>query len=169
MAKSLKLTPADYDRIDLLSGIDKSTDQFYTVVTHRVRGQAIRSIHLFARQPTPAEVTKFEDTASKVKVRGRKTEFEGSQAKAFRHLYDALILRAFDVPTGFKIIGSVPDDVNAYRPGLGLSREECIEKVPVVVKREALRDAMGEVYSEARVNEMEGDDEEIKGESKEDD
>lgn len=168
MAKSLKLTPEDYDRIDKLVGLDKSSEQFYTVVTHRMRGRVYRSFHLFARQPTPAEVTKFEDTASKVKMRGRKTEFEGSQAKAFRHLYDLLILRAYDVPVGFKILGEIPDDATTFDPTLGLTREQAIEKVPVVTKREALRDAMGEVYSEARINELEGEDEDVKGDKEDD-
>lgn len=168
MAKSLKLTPEQYDLIDKVVGLDKTSEQYYTVVTHRLRGRVIRSFHLFARQPTPAEVTKFEDTASKVKVRGRKTEFEGSSAKAFRHLYDLLILRAYNVVSGLRILGEIPDDQTVYDPALGLTREQCIEKVPVVVKREALRDSMGEVYSEARINEMEGEDDEVKGDKEDD-
>lgn len=170
MAKSrLSLTPEDYARIDKLVGIDPNSDQFYTVVTTKQRGKAIRSIHVFARQPTPQEVTKFEDVASKVKVRGRKTEFEGSQAKAFRHLYDALILRAYDVPSGFRILGEIPDGQKEFNPSLGLTREEAIEKVSTVIKREALRDSMGEVYSEARLSEAEGDEDEVKGDDQEDD
>jgi hypothetical protein len=168
VAKSLKLTPEQYGLIDRIVGIDLNSEQFYTVVTHRSRGQVVRSFHLFARQPTPTEVTKFEDTASKVKVRGRKTEFEGSQSKAFRHLYDALIVRAYNVVSGFKILGEVPDDQKTYDPSLGLNREQAIIQVPIVVKREALRDAMGEVYSEARILELEGEDDDVKGDKEDD-
>lgn len=169
MAKSkLTLTPEDYTRIDKLTGIEPSSDQFYTVVTTKQRGRAIRSIHVFSRMPTPQEVTKFEDVASKVKVRGRKTEFEGSAAKAFRHLYDALILRAYDVPSGFRILGEIPEGTTEFDPKLGLSREQAIEKVPTVIKREALRDSMSETYSEARLIENEGDEEDVKDATEDD-
>jgi hypothetical protein len=101
-------------------------------------------------------------------VRGRKTEFEGSQAKAFRHLYDALVLRAYDVPSGFRILGEIPEGATKYDPTWGLTREQAIEKVPTVIKREALRDAMSETYSEARLAENEGEDEEVKDSTEDD-
>jgi len=168
----LVLRQEDYARIDRIVGLQPG--EFYTVVTHRIRDRFVRSIHVFAREPNQQEMTAFEDTASRVKVKGRKTEFEGSQTKAFRHLYDALIIRAYDVVSGFTILGEIkldpkgdptPDPVTGR---VGLNKEEAIAQVPLVTKREALRDRVGEVYSEARIAELEGEDEEVKDEKEDD-
>lgn len=173
MGSKLLLKPDDYARIDRY--VNLQPGEHYTVVTHRIRGKFRRSIHVFAREPNQAELTAFEDTSSKVRVRGRRTEFEGSQAKAFAHLYDTLILRAYDVPNGFSIVGEINLDehdnpIPDPKTGrVGLNKEEAIRQVGLVTKREALRDAVSEVYSEGRLAEMEGEDDEVDDKSKEGD
>jgi hypothetical protein len=167
MATKLRLKPEDYEKIDTIVGL--TGDEYYSVVTHRVRGRWIRSIHVFARQPMTKELTEFENTVSRLKVRGNRTEVEGSQLLAAKHLYDALISRAYDVPVGWQIRGEVAvDEVGHITTGTPLNREMAVKLVPMTTKREALRDTFGEVYSEARVAEMEGEDEEVKSDTEED-
>jgi|PlaIllAssembly_1097288.scaffolds.fasta_scaffold19329_3 hypothetical protein len=167
MATKLRLKPEDYEKIDRIVGL--SGEEYYSVVTHRVRGKWIRSIHVFARQPMTKELTEYENTASRIKMKGNRTEVEGSQLLAAKHLYDALISRAYDVPVGWKIYGEVDvDETGAVKSGKPLDRPEAVKTVPATIKREALRDTFGEVYSEARVAEMEGEDEEVKGDKEED-
>lgn len=165
MPSKLKLTPEDYDRLDKL--VNRQGTEYYSIVTTKLRGKFVRSVHVFARQPMTKELTQFENTASKVKIRGQRTDVEGSQILAYKHLYDALIARAYDVPVGWQIHGDAKPDEQGVAQG-GLSREQAIEIVPTLLKREALRDVIGESYSEARIDEMVGDDEEVHGQKGED-
>lgn len=159
---SLQLSPKDYERIDRTVGL--TGDEYYAVVSHRVRGRWLRSIHVFARPPMKKELIEYENAASRIKVRGRKTEFEGSQLTAASRLYDALISRVYDVPVGWRIYGEVTvDDQGRILKGAPLSREQAIEMVPATIKREAIRDSIGEMYSEARIADLEGEDEEFRG------
>lgn len=139
----------------------KDTEE-YSVVTHRVHGEWKRSIHVFARLPTTKELTDYENKASKVKFRGAgKAEVEGGAAVAAETLYNKLVDRVYDLPIGTRIYGEVTLE-NGVRSGKPLSGEDARGKVPVLVKREALRDFVGEVYSESRLAEREGDEDEVK-------
>jgi hypothetical protein len=131
MASKLVLKPEDYDTID--QKVALTGDEFYAVVTTRFRGQLVRSIHVFARQPMPSELVKYENTASRIKVRGSRTDVEGTQIGASYELYKSLIARAYDVPVGTKIVAQ-------------MDARTAIERV-----REALRDALGEHFSEGRI------------------
>ncbi len=161
MAVKLKLTASDYDDIDKLTG--RTEDEFYSVVTSKVRGQWVRSFHVFSRQPTTKELTEFESTSSKLKMRGQRTDVEGSQLTAFKDLYNHLIARAYNVAVGWKIIGEVKPGPDGKLVGTPLSREEARGQVPAIMKREALRDVMSEHYSESRVDDLEGDEPEVRG------
>lgn len=159
------LTRTDYERIEQLCAVTDPED--YAVVTSRQRGLLVRSIHVFARQPMTKELTEYENTSSKVKFRGNKAEVEGSQLLAAKHLYDHLILRAYTVPVGSrKILGDVEVDKDGkVIRGKPLNREESITHVPVMLKREAVRDMVAQHWSAGQLIEMEGDDEEIRGET----
>lgn len=165
MAKRLSLKPEDYDRLDKIVG--RTGNEYYSVVTHKMRGRYVRSIHVFHRQPSTKELVHYEQTLSKLRMRGNRTDVEGSQTLAAKDLYNALIVRAYDVPVGWQILGEITLDKDGVTlvSGKPLTREEAIEHVPPMIKREAVRDAVGEHYSESRVSEMEGDDDEVKGEA----
>ncbi len=160
MAKSLRLKSDDYKRIDEF--VKPVGEEYYTVVTTALRGQYIRSIHVFSRQPMTKEMTEFENTASRMKFKGSRAELEGSQLLAYKRLYDLLIVRAYDVPVGMTIYGETKTDdkgvVSSVNP---LNAEDARRLVPLVMKREALRDSMDHM-SENRVAEDEGE-EEVKG------
>ena len=162
----LVLKREDYERIEKLCNIQDSED--YAVVTTRQKGLIIRSIHVFARQPMTQEITEYENTASKVRFRGNKAEVEGSQTLAAKHLYDHLIARAYDVPNGRRIMGEIKVDKDGKPVGKPLSREEARRDVPVLLKREAIRDMVAQHWSAGQLIDMEGEEEEIKGEQEED-
>ena len=160
MAKSLRLKSDDYKRIDQV--VSPKGDEYYTVVTTALRGQYIRSIHVFSRQPMTKEMTEFENTASRMKFKGTRAELEGSQLLAYKKLYDALIVRAYDVPVGMSIHGeTVTDEHGKVISSNPLNADDARRLVPLVMKREALRDSMDHM-SENRVVEDEGEDE-VKG------
>ncbi len=164
MPKSkLVLTRDDYARIE--KSCNLKGDEDYAVVTTRHKGLIVRSIHVFARQPMTKELTEYENTASKVKFKGNRAEVEGSQLLAAKHLYDHLIARAYDVPVGRAILGEIKEDGE----GTPLTREEAIAKVPVMIKREAVRDMVAQHWSSGQLIDMEGDDdEEVHGDKEED-
>lgn len=147
-----RMTADDYEKIEKAAGI--KGDEGYSVVFHKFRARWYRSVHVFARQPTTQDITQYEDIASKVKFRGSRAEVEGSQTLASKKLYDRLIDRVYDLPVGLKVLGE-------FGKGGPLSRDEAIDKVPVLVKREAIRDFIGEVYSAARMDEAEGGSDEV--------
>jgi len=162
----LVLKKEDYTRIEVLCAIKDQED--YAVVTTRQKGVIIRSIHVFARQPMTKEITEYENTASKVKFRGNKAEVEGSQTLAAKHLYDHLISRAYDVPVGRQILGEITTDESGASTGRPLTRDEAIAQVPVLLKREAIRDMVGQHWSAGQLIEMEGEDEEVRGDKGDD-
>lgn len=162
----LVLKKEDYARIEKLCAIGDKED--YAVVTTRQKGLIIRSIHVFSRQPMTKEITEYENTASKVKFRGNKAEVEGSQTLAAKHLYDHLIDRAYDVPVGRQVLGAIDMNDAGEMIGKPLNREEAKEKVPVLLKREAIRDMVGQHWSAGQLVEMEGDEEEVKGDTEDD-
>ena len=162
----LVLKREDYERIEKLCNVQDHED--YAVVTSRQKGLIVRSIHVFARQPMTQEITEYENTASKVRFRGNKAEVEGSQTLAAKHLYDHLIARAYDVPDGRRILGEIKIEKDGSSTGKPLSREEAKAKVPVLLKREAIRDMVAQHWSAGQLIDMEGEEEEIKGEQEED-
>ncbi len=168
MPKSkLVLSREDYARIEKMCDLKGEED--YAVVTTRHKGMIIRSIHVFARQPMTKELTEYENTASKVKFKGNRAEVEGSQLTAAKHLYDHLISRAYDVPVGRFILGELKESDDGKMVGTPLQREDAIAKVPVLIKREAVRDMVAQHWSSGQLVEMEGDDdEEVKGDTEED-
>lgn len=156
MPSKLLLRKVDHDKIQKIVKLQGEED--YAVVTHRVHGEWKRSIHVFDRLPTTKEMTDYEDTASRVKFKGQnKAVIEGSQVQASSVLYNKIINRVYDLPLGNRMFGEVNED-GTGRP---LNSKEATDRVPSLVKREALRDFIGEVYSESRLAEREGDDEEI--------
>lgn len=148
MAKaSLRLKPEDYDKIDAM--VNLKGEEYYSVVTTPFRGKFIRSIHVFHRQPKTTELIAFESLSTKIRIRGNRTDFEGSPLEANIRLYNTLIARAYDVPVGNKILGE----------GTPLDVSEASKFVPDVMKRRALADALGNHFSESQVSEMADDDE----------
>lgn len=144
---TLRLKPEDYDQIDQQVGL--KDDEFYAVVTTPFRGRFVRSIHVFHRQPTEKELLAFENLSSKIRIRGNRTDFEGSPLEAFARLYNALISRAYDVPVGSKILGE----------GTPLDKYEAQRLVPTMMKRRALNDTVGTHMSESQVTDMEEENE----------
>jgi len=139
-----KMSKEDFNKIETACEI-KDTEE-YSVVWHKVKGQWLRSIHVFERQPMTSELTKYEDIVSKVKVKGQKVTMEGSQVSGAKYLYDLLVQRVYDLPLGRKVIPQ-------------LNGSDAAKTVLPLVKREAIRDFIGEVYSDARMNDIEGDEE----------
>lgn len=153
------LKDEDYAAIDAF--LDLPDQQFYAVVTTKQRNKWVRSFHVFARQPTPKELVEYEQTVSRIKFRGNRTDLEGSQLTAARHLYDLLIEKVYNVPYNNRtILAELKTDPNTGRfvETKPLGREEARQYVSPMIKRAALRDAMGEHYSEAQVAEQDGDD-----------
>lgn len=146
---TLRLRPEDYDHIDQQVKLDADAGEFYAVVTTPFRGRYVRSIHVFNRQPTEKELLAFENLSSKIRIRGNRTDFEGSPLEAYTRLYNKLISRVYDVPVGSKIYGE----------GTPLDREDAQRLVPTMMKRRALNDTVGTHLSESMVTEQEEDNE----------
>lgn len=154
MAKaSLRLKPEDYDRIDEI--VKPTGEEFYAVVTTPFRGRYVRSIHVFARQPNEKELLAFENLSSKIRIRGNRTDFEGSPLEAHARLYNKLIARVYDLPVGNRILGEIKPDGS----GKPLDNSEAQKHVPTMMKRRALNDTLGTHLSESMVTEMEEDSE----------
>lgn len=148
MAKAtLRLKPEDYDQIDRQVGL--KDEEFYAVVTTPHRGKFVRSIHVFGRQPNEKELLAFENLSSKIRIRGNRTDFEGSPLEAFARLYNLLIVRVYDVPVGSRILGE----------GTPLDKYEAQRMVPTMMKRRALNDTVGTHMSESQVTDMEEENE----------
>lgn len=147
-----KLREEDYAKIDAI--VKPTPDEGYAVVWHKLYGKWYRSVHVFARQPSTKEVQEYENTASKLRFRSNRAEVEGSQVVAAKQLYDRLIARVYDLPVGRRVLGE----------GTPLSRDQAVELVPVLVKREAIREFTGEVYAASRLAEEEGETAELASE-----
>jgi len=142
-----KLTRDDHAQIQDKCRVDGERGEDYAAVFQKGKGFGQWSIHVFNRHPTQKEIDTYEQTASRLKFKGQKAQIEGSQILAAVTLYNVLIDRAFDVLTGLKSHDEL---------GTELARA----KVPPLVKREAVRQLIGEVYSESRLAEAEGGDDE---------
>lgn len=141
-----KISPEEWQRIS--DTVNPRDDEGVSVVWHKIRGRWFRSVHVFQRTPSTKEIAQFENTASRLKFKGTKAEVEGSQITAAVKLYDTLIDRVYDLPkqNGMGVVADL------------LPRERAAELVPPMVKREALRDFTGEVYSASRMAEDEEDE-----------
>jgi hypothetical protein len=139
MAKDPRLvTRADHERIQ--SKISLAPNEDYAVTVQKGKGFWVKTTHVFERRPSQGEINAYEQTASRLKWRGNKAEMEGSQINAAVELYNKVISRAFDVLVGMKVVDK-------------LDRERAREKVDPLVKREAIRELIGEVYSASRMEE----------------
>lgn len=148
MPKILILKPSDYEQIE--SKINLVGDEDYSVIAQRRLNKVYYSIHVFARQPSTKEMVEYEETTSRLKFRGTRAEIEGSQVLASKRLYDVLIVRAYDVLVNRQVIET-------------LDRATAIEKVPILVKREAVRDFIGNVQSASSLAEDEGEETTVSG------
>jgi len=159
MAKaSLRLKPEDYDRIDAV--VPPKGDEYYTVVTTPFRGRYIRSIHVFHRQPTTKELLAFESLSTKIRIRGNRTDFDGSPLEAHVRLYNTLISRVYDVPVGNTVMGRVVDDAGRpIKDGRPLDVAEASKYVPDMMKRRALSDVLGNHITESQATEIADEEE----------
>lgn len=167
MASKLVLSKGDHEKIQEMVNLQNEED--YAVVTHRIHGEWKRSIHVFTRLPSTKELTVYENSASKMKFRaGGQAEIQGGSVEAAGILYNKLVTRVYDLPIGNRVFGEVTVNSDGSTSGSPLERNSAIDKVPPLVKREALRDFIGEVYSESRIAEKQGDDDEVKEKSEDD-
>lgn len=144
------ITKQDHETIQQKCDIDGEKGEDYAVVLQRGKGFWIKSIHVFSRHPTTKEINDYEQTASRLKFKGQKAQVEGSAINAAVAIYNVLVARSYDVLIGLKEHAQLDAE---------LSRA----KVPPMVKREAIRDLIAEVYSASRMAEMEGEDDEVLG------
>lgn len=141
------LTREDHAKIQSACKLDANKGEDYAAVFVRGKGFGQWSIHVVTRQPTQKEIDSYEQTASRLKFKGQKAQIEGSQIVAAATLYNAIIARSYDVLVGLKS----HDELNA---------EQSRAIVPSLVKREAVRQLVGEVYGESRLAEQEGAEDE---------
>ena len=151
------LRTEDYQKIEAAVGLKDEED--YVVLAHKRHNTISFSTHVFARLPTAKELVKYEETSSRLKFRGNRAEIEGSSITAAVTLYDLLIDRAYDVPVGRRVFGE-------QGKGGPLDRDKAKAIVPVMYKREAIREFVGSVQSATSLAESE-EEAEVKG--KEDD
>lgn len=133
------VTRADHATIQAKIHLQGNED--YAVTVQKGKGYWIKSVHVFERRPMQSEINEYEQTASRLKWRGNKAEMEGSQINAGVNLYNRLIARAYDVQVG--PVKTLPEvDAAGARA-----------HVDPLVKREAIRELIGEVYSATRMEE----------------
>jgi len=144
--KGSVLKSEDYERIE--ASVKLTGQEDFVVCVHKRHNKLSFSIHVFERQPMTQEVLAYEETASKMKFRGTKAEMDGSQVLASSNLYNKLIARVYDLP-----VGRVVHDQ--------LDRAAAVQLVPVLVKREAIRDFVGGVISANQLAENEGTEAEM--------
>lgn len=141
--KKRVLTRDDHTLIQQRCQINPESNENYAAVLQKGKGFFKWSIHVFRHDPTMTQINKYEQTASRVEFKGQKARIEGSQIEAAVELYDKIIDRAYDIMRGLKTHEQ-------------LNREEAQKLVPPLVKREAIREMVGEVYSASRMEEIEG-------------
>lgn len=150
------LTTADHQQIQEKARINIDGGENYAPVIQKNKGVFQWSIHVFQREATLGEINAYEQIASRVEFKGQKAQIKGSQIEAATRLYNRLVARSFDVVVGLKTYDE-------------LDREASIKTVPPLVKREAIRELLGEVYSASRMEEIEGDREDGRDPDKDED
>lgn len=139
------ITRHEHEIIQTKCSINADKGEDYAVVLQKGKGYWVKSVHVFHRHPTTKQINAYEQTASRLKFKGQKASVEGSQIDAAVQLYNELIDRAYDVLLGLKTAEHLPT-------------EQARAVVPPLVKREAIRELIGEVYSASRMAENEGED-----------
>lgn len=142
MPNPKRLRTEDYEQIEAKVNLTGTED--FVVVSQQRHNKVNFSVHVFARQPMTKELTKYEETSSRMKLKGTRAELEGSPLLAARDLYNVLIARAYDVRVGRKLVEE-------------LSADEAKELVPQLVKRAAIREFLGGVEGASEAAEDEGD------------
>ncbi len=144
MAKSdpRRVSRADHDLIQSRAKIQGDED--YSVTVQKAKGFWVKTVHVFNRRPMLKEINDYEQTAGKVKFKGQNAELQGSQINAAFTLYNTLINRTYDVLVGVKVIEGPLDRVASQK------------QVDPLIKREAIRELIGEVYSATRMEESLG-------------
>lgn len=144
--KSTILKSEDYEKIE--KSVNLTGQEDFVVCVHKRHNKIAFSVHVFERQPSTKEIVAYEETASKMRFKGTKAEIEGSAVLASKNLYDRLIARVYDLPIGRETHKT-------------LDRENAVRMVPVLVKREAVRDFVGGVISANQLAENEGTEGEL--------
>lgn len=145
---NLRLTPEQYKKIE--DGIYLTGTEDYVVVVQKRHGQVRYGVHVFERQPSTKEMVKYEETASRVKYRGSRAEVEGSPLLAAKSLYDLLIARAYDIQVGRQVFEN-------------MTREQCVQLVTPLQKREAIREFLGNVSGLTSATEDDGNEQRADG------
>lgn len=131
--QKLSLTRQEYEDIEQKINLDGDED--YAVVAVEHHKLRTYGIHVFARQPSTKEMVKWEETNSKLHMKGSRASVEGSQISAAVNLYDTLIVRAYDVRVGRHVYGDkAPLDIMEAR-----------KRVTPIIKREVIREFLGGV------------------------
>lgn len=139
------LKRADYELIEKDPKVGLKDSEDYAVTTVKNHGVWVRSIHIFSRRPSAQELHKYEETASRVRLKGNKAELEGKKLVAARDLYNVLIDRVIDAQIGRK---NYPL----------LTRDEAASNIEPLMKRAAILDMVSEVYSATQLEDREGED-----------
>lgn len=155
MSSKLVLKRKDYIAIEQDPRVGLQPSEDYALTTAKVHGEWVRSIHVFRRRPTQQELQVYEETASRVKLKGNKASLEGKRLLAAKVLYDLLIDRVIDAQIGRK---TVPF----------LEGNDARVSIEPLMKRAAIIDMVSEVYSASQLEEREGEGPED-DESKEED
>lgn len=146
MAKSdpRRVTREEHDLIQKRANLQGEED--YAVTVQKGKGYWVKTTHVFNRRPMLKEINEYEQTAGKVKFKGQNAELQGSQINAAFTLYNTLINRTYDVLVGVRVIDGPLDRVASQK------------QVDPLIKREAIRELIGEVYSATRMEESLGGD-----------
>jgi hypothetical protein len=128
---SVRVTPEARAKVE--ERIALKGDEDYALTLFKRHGDMSIITHIFSRQPTSKEISTYEDTSSRLKFRGQKAEIEGSITLASRNLYDALIDRVYDLRVG------------RHKWDGAIDRDTAKSYVPVLMKREAVRDFLSQV------------------------
>lgn len=137
-----RVSREDHLKIQQMANLGPTED--YAVTVQKGKPDWVKTTHVFARRPTLQEINTYEKTASRVKFRGANAEMEGSQITAAVNLYNLIIARAYDV-----LVGPIKVEPE-------LNAQQAREKVDPLIKREAIRELVGEVYSASRMEEALG-------------
>ena len=149
------------DHLRIQKAITLQGDEVYSVVTHRIYGVFKRSIHVFGRLPATKELIEYAETVAGAGFRDQaRADLGAGRIRAAEALYDRLVEGVYDLPIGEKTYGEVNMKDDGSMEGTPLCSVDARATVPVMVKREALRDCIGAVYSESRLDRRQSDDEE---------
>lgn len=145
---NLRLTSDQYDQIE--KKLDLKGDEDFAVVVQKRHNRVRYGAFVFERQPSPKEMARYEELASRVKYKGTRAEIEGSAVQATTYIFDLLIARAQDIQSGRTVYET-------------LDRDGARKVTPVLTKREAVREFLSNVSSLTSATEDEADVEQVDG------